>query len=71
MVFWDEDIRDILRIPLAVSTIEDTRIWNQHKRGYYTVRTAYYLFRDLKKLHTTIHTAGPCSAAPMVFRFGN
>lgn len=51
-------MKDILRIPLAASTVEDTRIWNQHKRGYYTVRTTYYLCRDLKKLRNTARMAG-------------
>lgn len=46
-IFWEEDYEDILQIPVAAHGIVDIRVWNQSSNGYYTVRSAYYLAREM------------------------
>lgn len=46
MIFWEDDVSSILKIPLAGNSVEDRRIWHLHRQGHYTVRTAYYHCRN-------------------------
>lgn len=47
-LFWEEDYKIILQIPLAVYSSTDIRVWNPTCNGFYSVRTTYYLARQMK-----------------------
>lgn len=48
-IFWEEDVDSILQIPVSQNHGQDIRIWHFTKHGHYSVRSAYYLARDMKK----------------------
>lgn len=56
-VFWDCHIDAILRIPISRTSSLDVRRWFFSKSGYYTVKSAYYVARDLRKLRTNSATS--------------
>lgn len=47
-LFWEDDSDLILQIPLSSSCTTDTRIWSLTNHGVYSVKTAYYLAREMK-----------------------
>lgn len=47
-VFWEDDIKDILRIPVGCPTATDIRIWFFTENCYYSVQTRYYVARNVK-----------------------
>lgn len=47
-LFWQEDVDEIMRIPVGSSVSEDVRVWNYSKTSHYTVRSSYHLALDLK-----------------------
>ncbi|XP_037493252.1 uncharacterized protein LOC105630354 [Jatropha curcas] len=48
-LFSIRDLRAILSIPLSIMNREDKIIWHFHKKGIYTVKTAYYeIFNSLR-----------------------
>lgn len=59
--FWEEDIEAISRIPVGSSNSIDVRRWYFTSNGYYYVRTAYHVARDLKRQRVTSSTGGSSS----------
>lgn len=58
-LFWDMDIDQILRIPLPRINGTDIRAWHFTQHGHYSVRSAYFLARDLKKAARMCAIGGP------------
>lgn len=48
-LFWEEDVEYILQIPIAGNHNTDDRRWFFSRSGYYSVKSAYYITRDIKK----------------------
>lgn len=49
-MFWDVDVSDIFPIPLTSPTADDCRIWHYSRNAIYTVRTTYYLWREIRRV---------------------
>lgn len=47
-IFWEEDVHDILQIPLPVIAVNDRQVWHFTKSRIYSVRSGYYLARETK-----------------------
>jgi hypothetical protein len=47
--FFEEDVTDILQIPVGCAGTEDYASWNYTRNGIFTVRSAYHLNMHLKK----------------------
>lgn len=58
-LFWEEDVQSIWAIPVVSKEISDIRIWHYYKCGVYTVRTGYYLCRELaqRNVHNRMGTS--------------
>lgn len=65
-MFWNYDMEQILRISLPVSSGTDVRVWHFTQHGHFSVRSAYFLARDLKKSNL-MNAAGGTS--PMVMNW--
>lgn len=51
-VFWEEDVEDIVQIPVGYHGSVDICRWFFTKSGYYSVKSAYYVAHGNKKLKT-------------------
>lgn len=47
-LFWQEDIEEILKIPLASKDSADVLVWHFTKHGCYSVSSAYHLAMSIK-----------------------
>lgn len=48
-LFWQDDVNEILKIPLANWDALDTQVWHYAKHGRYTVSSAYHLAMKLRQ----------------------
>jgi ribonuclease HI len=49
-VFFEEDVADILKIPVGRAGTDDYVAWNYTKSGFFSVRSAYHLKQHLKQM---------------------
>lgn len=54
-LFWEEDANIISQIPVGPVGSSDILVWHYTHSGYYSVKSAYYLARHLKRIHRQIH----------------
>jgi ribonuclease HI len=47
--FYEEDVTDILQIPVGCAGTEDYAAWNYTKNGIFSIRSAYHLNMHLKR----------------------
>lgn len=57
-LFWEEDINSILQIPVGPEGSSDVLVWHYNRSGFYSVKSAYYVARHMKKTHRQTHFAG-------------
>jgi hypothetical protein len=48
-LFYDEDVADILRIPVGRAGTRDYIAWNYTKNGIFSVKSAYHLKMQVKR----------------------
>ncbi|XP_043814106.1 uncharacterized protein LOC122724009 [Manihot esculenta] len=56
-IFSMDDVRSILAIPLPLNPRPDKLIWHFEKRGFYTVKTAYYCVLSMLGRHLRVGTS--------------
>ncbi|XP_021593063.1 uncharacterized protein LOC110600514 [Manihot esculenta] len=56
-IFFMDDVRSILAIPLPLNPRPDKLIWHFEKRGFYMVKTAYYCALSMLGQHLRVGTS--------------
>lgn len=55
---FDKEIQNIRRIPLPLTHGHDKLVWRFERHGHYTVRSGYYIARQLHRSSSNHGTAG-------------
>lgn len=48
-LFWEDDAKAIMSIPVDTSTAPNIRVWHYTNHGFYSVKIAYFLARHLRR----------------------
>lgn len=58
LVFWQSDMRYILRIPLSREVAENQLIWHYDRNGRYTIKSEFWLAREITRRKSQISGDG-------------
>ncbi|KAL3820633.1 hypothetical protein ACJIZ3_006538 [Penstemon smallii] len=58
-IFWEEEAKTILSIPIGNRSSNDKLLWHHDRTGYFTVKTAYKVHQEKKKAIREAEVGGP------------
>ena len=68
--FLQFEANEILKIPLSHSLPKDSLIWLGNRKGSFTVKSAYYVAKELVESEAAGASSSNCLASPLRKRFG-